>query len=75
MESHWSLRKSCGRVWVALGAVLGACTVSDPVRAQEPLTGSLGAHDPSTMILCEGRYYVFTTGRGIPIKVSTNKLH
>lgn len=27
------------------------------------------------MILCEGRYYVFTTGRGIPIKVSTNKLH
>ena len=41
--------------------------------AQEPLTGNLGAHDPSTMILCEGRYYVFTTGRGIPIKVSSDK--
>lgn len=38
------------------------------------MTGTLGAHDPSTMILCNGRYYVFTTGRGIPIRVSTDKL-
>jgi len=44
-------------------------------QAQEPLTGSLGAHDPSSMIRAGDRYYVFTTGRGIPIKVSTNRLH
>lgn len=41
--------------------------------SQEPLTGTLSAHDPSTMIQCNGRYYIFTTGRGIPIRVSIDK--
>ena len=62
--------------WIAgWSLVVGPLLCLRIALAQEPLTGSLGAHDPSTMILCEGRYYVFTTGHGIPIKVSTNKFH
>lgn len=57
------------------GSFLGLFLCAASVQAQEPLTGSLGAHDPSTLIRAGDRYYVFTTGRGIPIKVSTNRLH
>jgi arabinan endo-1,5-alpha-L-arabinosidase len=38
----------------------------------EPLFGNLGAHDPSTLIKDGNRYYVFTTGAGIPNKFSTD---
>jgi len=34
------------------------------------LEGDIRIHDPSTIIRCKGRYYVFGTGRGIPILVS-----
>ena len=36
------------------------------------LEGQLGIHDPSTVILCDGDYYVFGTGRGIPFLTSSN---
>ena len=36
------------------------------------LDGMIGIHDPSTVIQCDGRYYVFGTGRGIPILSSSN---
>lgn len=36
------------------------------------LDGMIGIHDPSTVIKCDGTYYVFGTGRGIPILVSSN---
>lgn len=36
------------------------------------LEGAIGVHDPSTVAVCEGRYYVFGTGRGIPILTSSN---
>ncbi len=45
------------------------------VVAQEPLTGSLGIHDPSTMIKSGGRYYVFATGNNIASKSSADKLN
>ncbi len=35
-----------------------------------PLTGETFAHDPSTILKENGRYYVFSTGRGIPTKSS-----
>ncbi|MEJ5238361.1 MAG: family 43 glycosylhydrolase, partial [Limisphaera sp.] len=57
------------------GFFMGLFLCRGSAQAQEPLTGSLGAHDPSSMIRAGDRYYVFTTGRGIPIKVSTNRLH
>ena len=40
-----------------------------PARA---LDGLIGIHDPSTVIQCEGNYYVFGTGRGISVLTSSN---
>jgi len=39
-----------------------------------PLRGYLSAHDPSTLILCNGRYYQFWTGQGILSKSSADKV-
>ncbi len=36
------------------------------------LDGAIGIHDPSTVIKCDGNYYVFGTGRGISVLTSTN---
>lgn len=43
--------------------------------AQEPITGSLSIHDPSTMIKHGNRYYIFATGVDIASKFSTNKIN
>lgn len=34
------------------------------------LDGQIGMHDPSTVIVHEGRFYTYGTGRGLPISVS-----
>ena len=39
------------------------------------LRGSLGIHDPSAVIKCNGRYYVFGTGQGIISKSSADKTY
>jgi hypothetical protein len=39
------------------------------------LRGSLGIHDPSAIIKCGGRYYVFGTGQGISSKSSADKTY
>jgi arabinan endo-1,5-alpha-L-arabinosidase len=52
-------------------ALIGALSIALPVRAQ--LTGQLGAHDPSTVIKADGRYYYFATGQGIVSRSSANK--
>src|ERR1039457_3979652 len=36
------------------------------------LDGAIGIHDPSTVIKCDGNYYVFGTGRGISVLTSSN---
>jgi arabinan endo-1,5-alpha-L-arabinosidase len=36
------------------------------------LEGAIGIHDPSTVIKCDGNYYVFGTGRGASFLVSSN---
>ena len=36
------------------------------------LDGSIGIHDPSTVIKCDGNYYVCGTGRGVSFLVSSN---
>jgi arabinan endo-1,5-alpha-L-arabinosidase len=38
------------------------------------LDGDIRIHDPSTVAICDGRYYVFGTGRGIPILSSPDGL-
>lgn len=39
-----------------------------------PLRGYLSAHDPSTIIPCKNRYYIFSTGEGILSKSSADKV-
>lgn len=51
---------------------LGLMLLAFPARAQYPIVGSTGAHDPSTLIKDGNRYYIFTTGPGIPNKYSTD---
>jgi len=38
------------------------------------LRGNLGIHDPSTIIKCQDKYYLFGTGNGILTKSSTDKV-
>jgi arabinan endo-1,5-alpha-L-arabinosidase len=40
--------------------------------AATALDGVLFVHDPSPVVKCDGRYYVFGTGRGIPILASND---
>ena len=42
--------------------------------AAPSLRGFISAHDPSTMIKCKNRYYVFSTGQGILSKSSADKI-
>jgi hypothetical protein len=37
--------------------------------------GSLGIHDPSAVIQCEGLYYVYGTGQGISAKYSADQVY
>lgn len=51
---------------------LAALHIPAASHAQLPVLGNWGAHDPSTMIKDGNRYYVFTTGSGIPNKYTTD---
>jgi arabinan endo-1,5-alpha-L-arabinosidase len=42
------------------------------VTAVRALDGMIGVHDPSTVAVCEGSYYVYATGRGISVLTSSN---
>ena len=56
-------------------AFLAACVLPGFIQAATPpnLRGSLGIHDPSTIIRCNGRYYIFGTHGGIYSKSSADK--
>lgn len=45
------------------------------LAASTNLRGSLGIHDPSAVIKCGDRYYVFGTGQGIISKSSADKIY
>ncbi len=58
-------------------AILGLEICCLGIRAQVPtpsLRGYLTAHDPSTIIQCKARYYMFYTGQGIQSKSSSDKV-
>src|SRR6516162_8189000 len=55
---------------ILLGILLGS-NMSLPA-APSALRGNLGIHDPSAVIQCNGRYYVFGTGQGIASKSSAD---
>jgi len=64
------------RVSRVVVAVLGLCLWGGAsVLAQNyPLRGHLGAHDPSTVVKCKDRYYLFATGQGITSRSSSDKI-
>src|SRR5262245_1551625 len=51
-------------------AVTASLGVAAPSRAQTPLSGSLGIHDPSTIVKLGQRYYMYGTGNGVRMKYS-----
>src|SRR3984957_3468013 len=58
-------------------AILGLEICCPGVRAQAPtpsLRGYLTAHDPSTIVQCKSRYYMFYTGQNILSKSSADKV-
>ena len=44
-----------------------ACLLVAPVLA---LDGQPGMHDPSTVVMDGGKFYVYATGGGLPISIS-----
>lgn len=56
-----------------LGGVILAALVAQ-VSGGAPLRGFLEIHDPSTIIKCKDRYYVFGTAYGISSKSSADKV-
>lgn len=48
-------------------AIAGFMSVAAPVLA---LDGQVGMHDPSTIVVHEGRFYAYGTGNGLPISIS-----
>src|SRR6187431_680745 len=48
-------------------AVVLALLIVSPVLA---LDGQPGMHDPSTVVMQDGRFYVYATGNGLPIAIS-----
>jgi arabinan endo-1,5-alpha-L-arabinosidase len=56
---------------LSLGISLAA-VLAQPLSPS--LRGFLSAHDPSTMIQCKNRYYIFSTGQGILSKSSADKI-
>jgi arabinan endo-1,5-alpha-L-arabinosidase len=48
------------------------CVLVVGVSPAAALDGMLGIHDPSTVIVCDGTYYVYGTGRGIPFLTSVD---
>ena len=47
--------------------VIAACVLAVRVLA---LDGQPGLHDPSTVIVENGKYYVYATGGGLPVSIS-----
>jgi arabinan endo-1,5-alpha-L-arabinosidase len=67
----WFSQPPLAVIRVALGFLIGASASLS--AATWPLTGALGAHDPT--IIKEGsRWWCFTTGSGLPVKYSDDGL-
>ncbi len=59
-----------------LTAILGLLVLLCASSFAQPyqLRGHLGAHDPSTVVKCKDRYYLFATGSGITSRSSADKI-
>jgi len=61
--SQCSVRR---RSFLALAAI-AACALAVPIGA---LDGQPALHDPSTVMVENGKYYVYATGAGLPMSIS-----
>lgn len=57
-----------------IGLAIAGAIGTPPVSAIV-LQGQFGAHDPSRIILCNGRYYVYATGANIQMRYSDDLVH
>jgi arabinan endo-1,5-alpha-L-arabinosidase len=69
--------RTMGACWRRLQARLAIALLLSTVIAWPhgpalALDGELRVHDPSTVVMCKGKYYVFSTGPGIPILSSAD---
>lgn len=67
------MRNVLATLYLAL-CVLLLCPMKNAISAT--LTGDIAwIHDPSRAIECEGKTYIYTTGAGIPSRVSRDGIH
>jgi arabinan endo-1,5-alpha-L-arabinosidase len=59
--------------WKSSLVILTLCLSASPLFAGN-LTGDIRVHDPSTVIACDGRYWVYSTGAGIVVHSSADGL-
>ena len=65
--NSFAIRSSLTARWLlALGLLAFSMT---PALALE---GMIGIHDPSTVIVCDGKFYCYGTGRGVSVLTSSN---
>jgi hypothetical protein len=67
------LKPSCPNLSRSVAGILFFLAVQVLHASPPDLRGSLGIHDPSTVIKCNGRYYLFGTHGGIFSKSSADK--
>lgn len=69
-------RQSLIRIFVLIVFVFISIAITDAQNPPSlpPLRGYLSAHDPSTIVPCNGRYYQYWTGQGILTKSSADKI-
>ena len=67
------LFRSAVGFWLFCGAWLAVSSGAGEVPTL--MRGVLGIHDPSTVIECNGRYYVFGTGQGIISRSTADKTY
>lgn len=63
---------------MVLALLLGAVVVhpapaTNPIAL--PLRGQISIHDPSTVVRCQDRYWIFGTGQGVSSKYSTDRVN
>jgi arabinan endo-1,5-alpha-L-arabinosidase len=68
------LRRKRARIVAVLLAAAAVAGPWDAARAQTPINGAIGIHDPSTIIKQGNRYYMYGTGDGIRTKFSLDKI-